>query len=182
MSNNEYSIYSGGLKGAEETFCECAEKYGINEINFSFEGHKISRDKNITLLSDEELKKGNISMEIVSERMGRRYSRTDKIRKVFQVIFHMVNKGYQVVAIGWIQSDKTVKGGTGWGVELAKFFNRPVSVFDQGKNMWYTWKENEWVSDEPVISHKTFCGTGTRNLSEEGKKAIEDLFNRSFTA
>lgn len=182
MSNNEYSIYSGGLKGAEETFGECAEKYGINEINFSFEGHKISRDKNITLLSDEELKKGNISMEIVSERMGRRYSRTDKIRKVFQVIFHMVNKGYQVVAIGWIQSDKTVKGGTGWGVELAKFFNRPVSVFDQGKNMWYTWKENEWVAGEPVISHKTFCGTGTRNLSEEGKKAIEDLFSRSFTA
>ncbi|SDU37034.1 hypothetical protein [Desulfobacula phenolica] len=182
MNNNECSIYSGGLKGAEETFGRCAEKYGINEINFSFEGHRPSRDKNITLLSEEELKKGNISMEIVSARMGRRYSRADKIRKVFQVIFHMVNKGYQVVAVGWIQSDKTVKGGTGWGVELAKFFNRPVSVFDQGKNGWYTWKGDEWVADEPVISHKTFCGTGTRNLSKEGEKAIEDLFSRSFTA
>lgn len=180
MSNKEYSLYSGGLRGAEETFGECAEAHGVNEINFSFDGHKCSRGKNITLLGDEELKKGNISMEIVSTRMGRRYAQADKIRKVFQIIFHMVNKGYQVFAIGWIQSDKTVKGGTGWGVELAKFFNRPVSVFDQGTNKWYTWEKDEWVENEPVISHKTFCGTGTRNLSDEGKKAIEDLFKRSF--
>ncbi len=182
MTSEMYTIYSGGLKGAEEAFGECAQQFGINEINFSFEGHKPSRDKNITILSDEELKKGNISMEIVSARMGRRYAKVDKIRKVFQIIFHMVNKGYQIFAIGWIQSDKTVKGGTGWGVELAKFFNRPISVFDQDKNMWFTWKENEWVEDTPVISHKTFCGTGTRNLSDEGKKAIETLFNRSFTS
>lgn len=180
MSNKEYSFYSGGLKGAEAAFGECAEKYGINETNFSFEGHTCSRDKNITLLSEEELKKGNISMEIVSARMGRRYAQADKIRKVFQTIFHMVNKGYQVFGIGWIQPDKTVKGGTGWGVELAKFFNRPVSVFDQDTNKWYTWKETEWAEDVPVISNKTFCGTGTRNLSKEGKDAIEDLFSRSF--
>ncbi len=180
MSNTEYSLYSGGLKGAEEAFGKCAEKYGINEINFSFEGHKCARDKNITLLSEDELKKGNISMEIVSARMGRRYARADKIRKVFQLIFHMVNKGYQVVAVGWIQPDKTVKGGTGWGVELAKFFNRPVCVFDQNVNKWYAWQNNEWIETLPLISCKTFCGTGTRNLSDSGKRAIEDLFKRSF--
>jgi len=181
MGNNEYTVYSGGLKGTEVAFGKNAEKYGINEINFSFEGHSPSRDKNVTLLSEVELKKGNISMEIVSVRMGRRYSQTDTIRKVFQVIFHMVNMGYQVFAVGWIQPDKTVKGGTGWGVELAKFFNRPVSVFDQGTNKWYVWKGSDWVEDEPVISYKTFCGTGTRKLSDEGEKAIEDLFSRSFT-
>lgn len=182
MEKEKYSMYSGGLKGAEQTFGECAEKYGINEINFSFEGHRCAREKNITLLSDADLKKGNISMEIVSVRMGRRYAQADKIRKVFQTIFHMVNKGYQVFAIGWIQSDKTVKGGTGWGVELAKFFNRPVSVFDQEKNKWYTWETIEWKEGTPLISHDTFCGTGTRNLSEKGKQAIEDLFKRSFPA
>ncbi|MBU1195433.1 MAG: hypothetical protein KKE62_19255 [Proteobacteria bacterium] len=181
MKNKEYSLYSGGLKGAEEAFGRCAEKYGINEINYSFEGHKCAREKNITLLSEDELKKGNISMEIVSVRMGRRYAQADKIRKVFQLIFHMVNKGYQVFAIGWIQEDKTVRGGTGWGVELAKFFNRPVNVFDQGTNKWYGWDGKEWVEETPSILHKTFCGTGTRNLSDEGKAAIEDLFKSSFS-
>ncbi len=177
---NEFHLYSGALKGAEETFGKCAQKYGIQETNFSFEGHVCARDENITLLSDEELEKGNVSMAIVSERMGRRYARGNKIRKVFQLIFHMVNRGYQVIAVGWIQPDKTVKGGTGWGVELAKFFNRPVHVFDQGTDKWYAFKDNEWVENAPTISHKTFCGTGTRNLSPAGKKAIEDLFSRSF--
>jgi len=32
----------------------------------------------------------------------------------------------------------------------------------------------------PVISEKTFVGTGTRNLTEDGLKAIQDLFTRSF--
>ena len=177
---SECHLFSGGLKGAETTFGENAEKFGIKETTFSFEGHSPARNKGVVVLDEKELKQGDISMEIVSARMGRRYTQSEKIRKVFQTIFHMINKGYQIFAVGWIQEDKTVKGGTGWGVELAKFFNRPVSVFDQKANTWFSWKDNDWQEDLPVIDHKTFCGTGTRNLSREGKKAIEDLFTRSF--
>lgn len=177
---SDFSFFSGGLKGAEQAFGELAEKYGVKETTLSFQGHEPDRSRNVLILTDNELRLGDISMEIVSKRMKRRYAQTDRIRKVFQVIFHMVNKGLQVFAVGWIQEDKTVKGGTGWGVELAKFFNRPVSVFDQTQNVWFSWLDNEWKEDVPVISHETFCGTGTRSLSAEGKKAIEDLFARSF--
>jgi hypothetical protein len=180
MTVGEYSLFSGGLRGAEQTFGENAEKHGISETTFSFDGHKLARDKNVTVLTEAQLERGHVSMEIVSAKMGRRYSNTDTIRKVFQVIFHMVNKGFQVFAIGWIKPDKTVKGGTGWGVALAKFLNRPVSVFDQDSCKWFTWDGNNWEESTPVISHKTFCGTGTRNLTDEGKKAIDDLFTRSF--
>ncbi|MBN2344480.1 MAG: hypothetical protein JXX29_01720 [Deltaproteobacteria bacterium] len=180
MNQSECSFYSGGLRGAEETFGQCAEQYNINETNYSFEGHKLARDKNVTVLTPEELAKGEVSMEIVSTKMGRRYAKADQLKKVFQVIFHMINSGFQVFAVGWIQEDNTVMGGTGWGIALAKFFNRPVSVFDQDKNEWFTWDGKSWVQDTPVISHKTFCGTGTRNLTDQGKKAIEDLFARSF--
>lgn len=177
---SDFSFFSGGLKGAEKAFGETAEKFGVKETTLTFQGHELSREKNVVVLNDQELKLGDVSMEIVSTRMGRRYSQIDKIRKVFQTIFHMVNKGMQVFAIGWILEDKTVKGGTGWGVELAKFFNRPISVFDQEKNKWFSWIDGDWKEDLPVISYDTFCGTGTRNLSDEGKKAIEDLFKRSF--
>ncbi|BCS97309.1 hypothetical protein DSLASN_29410 [Desulfoluna limicola] len=180
MTQSNRHFYSGGLKGAEAAFGIQAEKYGVSETTYAFEGQPLTREMNVEILSEETLKKGDVSMEIVSARMGRRYAQADRIRKVFQVIFHMVNKGCQVLAIGWIQDDNTVKGGTGWAVELGKFFNRPVSVFDQDKNQWYTWKENRWALDTPVITEKTFCGTGTRNLSDEGKAAIEDLFKRSF--
>ncbi len=175
-----FTLYSGGHKGTEAEFGRQAEKHGINEVTFSFEGHKMERNRGIQVLGPKELAEGNVSMEIVSMRMGRNFSEVDMIRKVIQSIFHMVNRGFQVFSVGWIHDDNTVKGGTGWAVELAKLFNRPVSVYDQDKKSWFTWNNNAWVKDTPVIAHKTFCGTGTRNLSDDARKAIEDLFDRSF--
>jgi hypothetical protein len=181
MSNNmNYTLYSGAHKGAESEFGRQAEKWGVKEINYTFPDHQMERDVNTVALSPEELAKGDVSMEIVSKKLGRRYHQVEKIRNVIQSIFHMVNNGHQVFAIGWIQPDGTVKGGTGWGVELAKIFNRPLSVFDQEKNNWYSWTENQWTESTPRIVHDTFVGTGTRNLTDEGKKAIEELFRLSF--
>jgi hypothetical protein len=181
MTPSEHTYYGGGHRGTEAEFGQLAERYGIKEINFSFEGHQPAREKGLKLLSPEELKKGDISMEIVSLRMQRKYSQADKIRKVFQSIFHMVNNGLQIFAVGWIQPDATVKGGTGWAVELGKLFNRPLSVFDQDKEQWFSWIDNRWQADDPKVVHPTFVGTGTRNLTEAGKRAIADLFARSFS-
>lgn len=177
---SQFTLYSGGHKGAEAEFGRNAEQYGVQEVNFTFAGHTTEREQNLQELSPEELKKGDISMEIVSQRMGRNYARAEKIRKVIQSIFHMVNRGYHVFAIGWIQPDDTVKGGTGWAVELAKLFNRPIHVYDQDRKGWFAWKDSQWVADTPVIADSTFVGTGTRNLSEEGRQAIAELFQRSF--
>ncbi len=174
------TLYSGGHKGAEAEFGKLAEAWGINEVNFVFEGHIAERTRGLKVLTGEELKRGDISMEIVSMRMSRKYSRADKIRKVIQSIFFMVNNGFHVVAVGWIQEDGTVKGGTGWGVELAKLFNRPLSVYDQDKKAWYSWESNQWIEKIPEITSDTFAGTGTRNLSDDGKEALRDLFERSF--
>ncbi len=174
------TLYSGGLKGAETAFGEAAEKWSVKEVNFTYSGHKTNRQKNLVVLSDDDLKRGDISMELVSKMMSRTYYETDKIRKVLQAIFHMVNKGHQVFVIGTILEDNTVKGGTGWAVELAKLFNRPLAVYDQAKNNWYSWQQGAWVQDTPKIEHETFVGSGTRNLSENGKKAIADLFEAAF--
>ena len=177
---SKLTLYSGGHKGSETEFGKQAEAWGIQVVNYTFEGHAVEATRNLQVLTPEELKKGDVSMEIVSRRMGRTYAKTDKIRKVIQSIFHMVNNGYHVFAVGWIQPDNTVKGGTGWAAELGKWFNRPVSVYDQDRNGWFSWQEKEWVADTPVIADKDFVGTGTRNLTEDGKTAIRDLFERSF--
>ena len=180
--STQFTLYSGGHRGTEAEFGRQAEKFGLGEVNYSFDGHQPAREKGLIILSPEELKKGDISMEIVSMRMHRKYSQMNKIRKVFQSIFHMVNSGLQVFAVGWIQPDDTVKGGTGWAVELGKLFNRPLSVFDQDRNQWFAWKDNSWVQELPKVEHATFVGTGTRNLTEPGQQAIKDLFARSFSA
>jgi hypothetical protein len=174
------TVYSGGLKGAETVFGEAAEKWSVKEVNFCYQGQKTNRQKNLVVLSDQELKRGDISMELVSKMMNRTYYETDKIRKVLQTIFHMVNKGHQVFVIGTILEDNTVKGGTGWAVELAKLFNRPLSVYDQAKESWYSWKQGAWIEDNPKIEHETFVGSGTRNITEKGENAIALLFEDAF--
>lgn len=177
---NRPFLLSGGHKGAEAEFGRCAEQWGIPEVTLSFEGHAMEWSKDVRMLGPEDLAKGDVSMELVSLRLGRTYTSVDYVRKVIQSLFHMVVDSYQVFVIGVIQPDGTVQGGTGWGVELARFFNRPVSVFDQAQGKWFSWKGTEWVADEPRIAEKPFTGTGTRNLTDGGRQAIQGLFERSF--
>ncbi len=182
LKNTECTLYSGGHKGAESLFGEMAEKWGVKEVNFAYPGQTPARNKNVIVLSEEELQRGDISMELASRMMNRSYYQADKIRKVLQTIFHMVNNGHQVFVVGTILADQTVKGGTGWAVELARLFNRPVHVFDQPTGKWYTWRAGAWQEDDPRIEHPTFVGSGTRNLEPAGRNAIEKLFRAAFGA
>ena len=97
------TLYSGGHRGTEAEFGRQAEIAGLEEVNFTFPGHTCQRTRGLVELSAEDLNKGDVSMEIVSMRMNRSFSKADKIRKVIQSIFHMVNRGYQVFTVGWIQ-------------------------------------------------------------------------------
>ena len=54
-------LYSGGHKGAEAAFGQQAEAHGIPEVTVSFQGHAMVREKNVKMLSDAELAKGDVS-------------------------------------------------------------------------------------------------------------------------
>jgi len=49
----------------------------------------------------------------------------------------------------------------------------------------FGWNQVDWVEkkrgDDPVISHLHFAGTGTRFLRENGKNAVKELFERTFS-
>lgn len=181
LNKEDCVLYSGGANGAEAEFGAQAQRHGIEEINFTFEGHKIARDRGVRVLSREELLKGDVSLAYVSKLMHRSFTDAPLIRKVLQTIWYQVNSGQEIYVIGWIQEDGTVRGGTGWGAEFAKLCNKPIFVFDQEKGRWFTWKEDRWAdAGEPAIRHAHFAGTGTRFLEENGRRAIAGLFERSF--
>lgn len=173
-------LISGGHRGTEAEFGRCAARWGIPHTTLSFEGHALDYDGNVEVLDEGALEQGTVSMSIVFERLGRRFHRGHGIRRVIQSIYHLVVRGNRLLAIGWIQPDQTVKGGTGWGVELARLFNRDVHAFDQDKGRWFRWDGASWVEDEPTIGDETISATGTRNLSDAGREAIQELFQRSF--
>jgi len=175
-------LFSGGAAGAEAEFGACAERHGIEEVNFTFDGHKIVRHRGVRVLNHEELQAGDVSLEYVAKLLHRRYSDAPTIRKVLQTLWYQVNSGQEIYVIGTVQlDDQTVRGGTGWGAEFAKLCNKPLHVFDQEKNSWFCWSGTEWNDCElPEITHPHFTGTGTRTLNDHGRKAIEALFAQSF--
>lgn len=174
------TLYSGGANGSEEAFGEIGERWGIQEVNFTFDGHKQARSRGRYTLSPRELAAGDVSLVYVSRRLNRTYSEGTLIRKVLQALWHMVSRSQQVFVIGQIQEDGTVVGGTGWSVELARMWNKTLWVFDQDQDAWFRWDGEDWIPGRPSIESVHFTGTGTRYLKENGRAAIESLFERSF--
>jgi hypothetical protein len=177
-------LFSGGAPGAEAAFGEEAERHGVEEVNFTFEGHAIERRRGLRMLNHEELQAGDVSLEYVSRLMNRRYTEGPTLRRILQTIWYQVNHGQEIYVVGAILEDGTVRGGTGWGAEFAKLCNKPLHVFDQAQNGWFTWAQTEWrrrdAKHPPVIEHIHITGTGTRVLEANGRAAITALFDRSF--
>jgi hypothetical protein len=183
MQKTDFILFSGGAPGAEAEFGACAERHGIEEVNFTFDGHNIERRRGVRVLNHEELQAGDVSLEYVSRLMHRRYTDSPAIRKILQTLWYQVNNGQEIYVIGAILDDGTVRGGTGWGAEFAKLCNKPLFVFDQEKNDWFEWSGSDWKArgvDTPTITHPHFTGTGTRTVKDNGRRAIEELFTTSF--
>ncbi len=181
MNRDDYILFSGAAPGAEAEFGACAERHGIEEVNFTFEGHTEARRRGIRVLNHEELQAGDVSLAYVSRLMHRRYTDSPTLRKILQTLWYQVNSGQEIYVIGVILDDLTVRGGTGWGAEFAKLCNKPLFVFDQEKNGWFRWTGDDWQkTDVPTITHPHFTGTGTRQIHDNGKQAIEALFEKNF--
>lgn len=177
-----YRLHSGGAKGAEAAFGACAERWGLSEQNYSFEGHsQLARDRGVVKLEDKDLKLGDFSLVYVKRRLGRALSDIPVIRHVLQSLWHQVNAASQVFVIGAIQDDLTVRGGTGWAVELARLWKKPLFVYDQPKSSWFRWNGKSWeTTPAPRIESYDFAGTGTQDLAPSGQEAISRLFYDSF--
>lgn len=181
MKPEECILYSGAAQGAEAAFGAACQRSGVEEVNFTFEGHNDARARGIRVLTQPELNQGDVSLAYVGRLMDRSYPETPLFKKVLQTIWHQVNHGREIYVVGKILANGTVKGGTGWGAEFAKLCNKPLFVFDQERDAWFRWDGIAFRgAGDPVIQHPHFCGTGTRFLAENGQSAIDGLVQRTF--
>jgi hypothetical protein len=168
--------------GAEEAFGACAERWGVREVNFTFAGRReVARTRGLVELSDDELSVGDVSAVYVKSHMHRAFSEDAELRRVLEAIWHQVSTAGEVFSVGAVNPDKTAHGGTGWAVELARHWGKPVHLFDQERKRWFRWNEQDWIAEAPpAITCERFAGAGTRSLSDDGRGAIRALFERSF--
>lgn len=182
LKSKDCTLFSGGAAGTEAFFGGLAEQYGIQEVNFSFDGHQSERSRGLRVLTTDELALKDVSLSYVSKLLKREYTRAPLFRKVLQSICWQVSNGHEVYVVGAILEDGTVRGGTGWGAEFAKICNKPLRVFDQTKNGWFRWENEVWLPEnDPTVKHRLFTATGTRFLEKNGRAAVEALFERSFS-
>jgi hypothetical protein len=179
-----FTLLASGSAGAEEEFGACAERWGLREVNFTFGGrHELARTRGLVQLTEDELRAGEVSAAYVKAHMHRAFSDSPELRRVLQTIWHQVSTAGEVFSVGAVNPDKTAHGGTGWAVELARHWGKPVHLFDQERKRWFRWDEQDWVAEvPPVITRERFAGAGTRALSDGGRAAIRALFERSFGA
>ncbi len=182
LDPGDFTLVATGSAGGEEEFGHCAERWGVAEVNFTFAGRgELARTRGVVELSEDELRLGEVSAAYVKVHLHRQFH--DPTGRVLRAIWHQVSTADEVFFVGSIHADKTAHGGTGWAVELARHWGKPVHVFDQERNGWFRWREGEWSPEEPpAITRPRFAGAGTRTLSDEGRAAIRALFERSFGA
>src|SRR5436190_18277993 len=102
MQPSDSILFDGGAPGAEAEFGACAEHHGVEEVNFTFDGHKIDRHRGVRVLNHEELQSGDVSLEYVARLLHRRYTDSPLIRKVLQTLWYQVNNGQEIYVVGAI--------------------------------------------------------------------------------
>ncbi|MBM4375382.1 MAG: hypothetical protein FJ095_09880 [Deltaproteobacteria bacterium] len=128
-----------------------------------------------------KLAKGDFSLVYASHRLRRPLSDIPNIKRILQTVWHQVTHADEVFVVGALQDDGTVRGGTGWGAELARLWGKPVAIFDQERGAWYRWDITRWEPcAELSIARPNFAGIGTTRLTSAGRAAIEPLFTRTF--
>jgi hypothetical protein len=182
LDPEEVTLLATGTGGAEAEFGGCAERWGVREVNYTFAGRRaVARTRGLVELTEDELRIGEVCAAYVKAHLHRVLSEPPELRRVLQAIWHQVSTAGEVFSVGAVNADRTAQGGTGWAVELARHWGKPVHLFDQERRGWFRWSERDWVAEPPpAITRERFAGAGTRSLTADGRAAIRAVFERSF--
>jgi len=178
--------YSGGSVGADYEFGECAKRVGHQVIHYSFQGHKTPCD-NLVKLNLLQLNECHPHLKMANRYLKRRYpTNSAYVDQLLQRDYYQIKETDWIYAVSELEKNGHVKGGTGWAVMMGilKGVNG-VYVYDVNDDNWYSLeyfdKENNIINWEliPYPSFPTgkYTGIGKRDLPENGRKAILNLYN-----
>lgn len=178
-----YTCHSGGCPGSDMKWENEGNKYGVKTIAYSFWGHT-QEGKNRQILTDEELAEGFEAVKIASKGIKRDPNpRWPYVKNLICRNWFQVKNAESVFAVGKFISEKLVSGGTGWAVQMSVDNKKPTFVFDQVNNNWnkfnYDLDKFEVIDYIPKLT-ENFAGVGTREINDNGNKAIETILKNNF--
>lgn len=190
------TCHSGGAVGADTYFETIGDKYGVKTNAYSYKT-KYHNSVNKVEISHEDFIEGINEVNRANKVLGR-----FGIHKYINLLarnWAQVKYSKEVFAIGTIVEPgakgnkgyynkckyQVVDGGTGYACMCAINNNRPLYVFEQNKDKWFRWSYTSLsfieIEKELVkINFEDFAGIGTREIKDNGIRAIEDLYKRTF--
>jgi len=174
-----YTCFSGGATGSDTIWEFESIKKGFKVVSYSFEGHN-TKSRNKVILTSKELEEGFKHIVITNQRLNRNLNNISKyVKNLISRDWFQVNSSDAVFAIGILDNNGNVKGGTGWAVSCAIDNKKPVYLFEQNDNQWYYYDYNtnyfQIYENIPKLTEK-FAGIGTREINKNGISAIINIF------
>jgi len=190
VTNNpaEFTNHSGGAKGGDTIWENIGKEYGLGkQINYrpedlkSFTKEQIQEVENAYQQAVKDLGRKPLAANTFAGGLVRRDYLQAKAADSIFAISTIVQPG-QKDSKGYTNKTNkaTVAGGTGYAVQMAINLGKPVYVFDQNTNKWFTWNNNTFVETNTPTLTKKFAGIGTREINEAGKQAIRNVYTNTF--
>lgn len=159
----DYTLYSGAALGADKAWAEAARK----------QGHKIKE-----FIAGEAGPEVDVFLNKANQTLKRSFTGQPLLRRNYL----QVKDSDMVLAVSeLLPGNKIVKGGTGWAVQMGIDKGIPVEVFNQKDNTWYKWNGKEFekqTADYSPTPTQNYTGIGTRNLTKQGKAAIDKVVSK----
>jgi ribA/ribD-fused uncharacterized protein len=188
---SEVTVHSGGANGADTAWAEAADRLGIKTTGHSFEKHETMGSasgfvgkrpalETRNILTKEQLEIADEFLKKAAKSLGRPFDPGSRYVNLLRRNYYQLKDSEAVVAIGSILPGGTkVDGGTGWAVQMGIDKGIPVYVFDQKVKLWAVWNGSKFekLSGLPP-KLKEFAGVGSRELNDDGRKAIEEYMQQ----
>lgn len=162
-------FYSGGAVGSDTEWGNVAQKYGFNITHYTVNDYdKLSRD------DKESIEK---QYKEVVERLQRKQLSADSYSgKLVRRDMLQANSADSILAIGRLGKNGHVDGGTAYATERGIIRGIPVYLFDQNDNHWKTYNGEKFVDCEQPSLTQHAALIGTRQITDDGKRAIQNVF------
>ncbi|XP_028390789.1 uncharacterized protein LOC114515684 [Dendronephthya gigantea] len=179
-----YTLFSGGAVGSDLYWQKIGAKFGIQTKAFSFEGHGSGNNSARVILFQQQLQQADAFLHKANKTLKRNFPTSKTfVDNLLRRNWYQVKDTSAVFGVGRICYRRSiVEGGTGWAVQMAIDSKKPVYVFDVLNSTWqqFDYRKNRFlVCEVPRLALK-FTGIGTRSLTENGRKAIKDVFENTF--
>lgn len=189
------TCHSGGALGSDTHWENIGYTFGVKTFAYSYKT-KYHQSSNKVEISEEDYKEGVHEINKANKHMDR--FGISKYMNLLARNWSQVKYSTQIFAIGTIvypgeKSPKgyyskskiqTVDGGTGYAVMMGINNKKDIYVYDQIKLKWFRWSYSSMsfieLKETPKIKTQNFAGIGTREITPEGIKAIQDVYSKTF--